>query len=129
MTWSRNLDRASFFDRMIIEMNYDTEAKEIVRESTGRSPEATILPLHRDIYTPLVWIQEPGDDQEVADHTSDEEMDSELLEEEELDKLDMDVEMAHESGLWDKAQRLQTSGPSVEVRTVYRSAEFIDDSD
>src|SRR5258708_7411942 len=129
MTCSRDLNKASFFDRIITEMSGNTEAEEVAREFNGGSSEAAVSPLHRDIYTPLVWIPEPGDDQEVAGHTNDEEMDSELLEEEELDKLDMDVEMAHESGLWDKAQRLQASGPSDGVRTLYKSVEFIDDSD
>lgn len=108
-------------------MNGNTE--EVVREFAGSNSETRVSPLHRDIYTPLVWLPEPGDDQEVAEHMNDGETDSELLEEEGLDKLDMDVEMAHESGLWEKAQRFQASGPSVGVRTVYRSAEFIDDSD
>lgn len=136
MTGSRKINKTRFFERLIAEMNGHTEADEIGRVSTGSGLGAAVSPPERDIYTPQVWVPELGDDSEMSDHTNDEELDSELLEEEELDGLDMDVEMKHESGLWDKAQRFQTSGPSVDVpitktgqRTTYKSAEFIEDSD
>ena len=133
MTHSKELNKERFFERTIAEMNCDIEAGEIETES---GHEVTVPPLHRDIYTPLVWIPELEDDSEMTDYTSDEELDRELSEEEELDRLDMDAEMDHELGLWDKAQRFETSGLSVEVpstrmgqRTMYKSAEFIEDSD
>jgi hypothetical protein len=133
MTNFRELDKARFFDRIIAEMNGNTEAE---NEFTGSGSEATVSPLHRDIYTPLVWVPELGEDSEVADHANDEELDGELLEEEELDELDMDVEMDHESELWDRARRFQISESCVEVpttkmgqQTVHRSAEIIEDSD
>ena len=89
------------------------------------------------MYAPLVWIPESDDDSEMTDNTSDEELYNELLEEEEeLDELDMDIEMNHESGLWDKAQKFQDSDPKLEgsitkrgERTIYKNAESVEDSD
>ena len=138
MTNHGELNKARFFESIIAEMNNSAELGGIEkeRELTGGSPDFTFPSLHRDIYTPLVWMTESQDDAEVTDHTDDEELDNELLEEEELDGLDMDVEMNHESGLWNKAQRFQTLGPDPDASigkaahgTTYKSAEFIEDSD
>ena len=113
-------------------MNGNMETEEV----NASGPEVTIIPPDRGVYTAPVWIPELGDDSEITDHTSDTELDSELLEEEELDKLDMDVEMSHESGLWDKAQKFQASDPSVKLSItetrqgrMYKSADFIEESD
>lgn len=136
MTNTGELSKARFFERIIAEMNSSTEAGKIGREFTGDSPEAAPSQPHRDICTPPVWMPELGDDSEMPDNTDEEELDSELSEEEELDKLDMDFEIDLESGLWDEEQRFQTSDPSIEMtitragqRTIYKSAEFIEDSD
>jgi len=47
--------------------------------------------------------------------------------------LDMDIEMNHESGLWDKTpQKFQNSSPTITKmgqRTMYKSVELIEDSD
>lgn len=136
MANSRGLNKTSFFESIIAEMDGNVEAEKIGSEFSENGPDATSLPPHRDIYTPLVWIPEPGEDSEMEDDTDIEELDKELLEEEELDELDMDMEMNHESGLWDKTQRSQTSGSEVQAsitkqgqRVIYKSAEFIEDSD
>ena len=137
MTSSSELNKAKFFERIIAESNGNFEEEEIGRDITGSSTELTLPPLHRDLYTPLLWVPELGNDSEMIDQANDEEFEIVLLEEEGLDKLDMDIEMDHESGLWNKVQRSQASGPGVEMPTtetgqrtrMYRSAEFIDDSD
>jgi hypothetical protein len=133
---SRELNKAGFFEDIIADMDTNTEAEEIEGEFAESGPDVTFQPLHREMYAPLVWIPELGDDSEMADNTSDEELYNELLEEEELDELDMDIEMNHESGLWDKAQKFQNPDPKIEgsitkrgQRTMYGSAEFIEDSD
>jgi hypothetical protein len=135
MANSRELNKTRFFENIIADMDGDIE-EEIGRDFTDSGPDATFLPLHRDIYTPLVWVPELGDDVEMTDNTSEEELDTELLEEEELDELDMNDEMTHESELWEKAQKSQVSGPDVGVlitekgrRAMYKSVEFIEDSD
>ena len=131
MANSRELNTAGFFEDIVADMSVNIEA-----ETTEGVPDATLLPPHRDIYTPLVWIPESRDDSEMTDNTSDEDVEDELLEEEELDEWDMGIEMEHESGLWDKTQRFQTSGPKTEAfitkggrQTTHRSAEYIEDSD
>jgi len=133
MASSRELNKAGFFERVITDMdgNIGTGG-----ESAGSGPDVTLPALHKDIYSPLVWIPELGDDSEMAENTNEEDLDNELLEEEELDELDMDVEIGHESGLWDKAQGFRTLGGKIEgpttkrgQRTTYKSAEFIEDSD
>lgn len=136
MTNSRELNKAAFFEDLVAEMNVTTGAEETEAESTKGCPDATLSPLHRDIYAPLVWISEPEDDSEMSDDTDDEAVDDELLEEAQLDELDMDIEMEHESGLWGRAQRSQVSGPKTEVpitkggrRKAYNSMELIEDSD
>lgn len=132
MANSRELNKAIFFEGIIADMGINTEAEEFAESG----PDARFRPLHREIYAPLVWIPELGDDSEMTDNTNDEELDNELLEEEELDELDMDIEMNHESGLWDRAQKLQNSSPKNEGsitkqgrRTMYKSAELVEDSD
>jgi len=136
MANSRELNKAGFFEGIIADMDVNIEAEEIEGGRAESWPDVTLLPPHRDIYAPLVWIPELRDDSEMSDDTSDEEVDDELLEEEELNELDMDIEMEHESGLWDKAQRSQTSDPNIEApvtkggrRTTHKSADFIEDSD
>ena len=136
MANSRELNKAGLFERIVADMNVNIETKEKNGESTKSDLEVASLPLHRDIYAPLVWIPELGDDSGMTDSTDDEGVDNELSEEEELDELDMDIEMEHESWLWDKAQKFRTSGSNTEVpimergqRTTYKSAEFIEDSD
>ena len=136
MANSRKLNKAGFFEGIVADMDINIEAEKAEGELAESLLDAALLPPHRDIYAPLVWIPDPRDDSEMTDNTSDEEVDGELLEEEELDELDMDIEMEHESGLWDKAQRLQTSGPKIEAlltkggrRTTNKRAECIEDSD
>jgi len=136
MANSRELNKAGFFEGVVADMGIDIGAEKTEGELTESWPEAEFLSSHRDIYAPLVWIPELRDDSEMTDNTSDEEVGDELLEEEELDELDMDIEMDHESGLWDTAQRLQTSGPKIEApltkggrRTTNKRAEYIEDSD
>jgi len=133
---SRELNKTGFFEGIVADMNIDIGAKETGGEFVEGSPDVALPPLHRDIYAPLVWIPEPGDDSEMTDNTDEGELERELVEEEELDELDMDIEVEHESGLWNKAQRVQTSGPETEALTTkrgqltaYKSAEFIEDSD
>jgi hypothetical protein len=133
MTNSGELNKETFFEGIIAEMDCNIELENV---SAGGDPEVTFQSLKGDTCSPLLWMPEPGDDTEMSDHTNDEELDDELLEEEELDKLDMDIEVNHESGLWDKANRSQTSGPGAEISiaergrgTTYKSAEFIDDSE
>lgn len=132
MANSRELNKAGFFEGIVADMDVNTEAEEFAESG----PDVRFPPLHREIYAPLVWIPELGDDSEMTDNTNDEELDNELLEEEELDELDMDIEMNHESGLWDKTQKFQNSSPKIEgtitkmgQRTMYKSAELIEDSD
>ena len=133
---SRELNKAGFFEGIIAEMDTNREAEEREEEFAESGPDLTFPPLHREVYAPLVWIPELGDDSEMTDNTNDEELYNELLEEEELDELDMDIEMNHESGLWDKAQKFQNSDPKIEgsitkrgQRKMYKSAEFIEDND
>jgi hypothetical protein len=132
MANSRELNKAGFFGGIIADMDINTEAGETVGKFTGSCPGVAFPTLHRDIYAPLVWMPELGDDAEMSDSTDDDEVDHELLEEEELDELDKDIEMDHESGLWDKAQKFQTSGPKITrggQQTTHKSTEFIEDSD
>ena len=136
MANSRELNKTGFFEGIIADMDVNVEAEGIEGELAEGGPDVTFPPLHREIYAPLVSIPELGDDSEMTDNTNDEELDNELLEEQELDELDMDIEMNHESGLWDKAQKFQNPGPKIEgpitkrgQRTMYKSAEFIEDSD
>lgn len=134
MANSRELNKAGFFEGIITDMGASTEAEEIGGAPAESGPDVTLPPLHRDIYTPLVWIPELGDDSEMTDNMNDEELDNELLEEEELDELDMEIEMDHESGLWDKAQgfrdpKIEGSITKKGQRTTYKSAAFIEDSD
>jgi len=136
MANSRELNTAGFFEGIVADVDVGVEGEKTEGEPAESWPDVTFLPPHRDIYTPLVWIPESRGDSEMTDDTSDEEVDDELLEEEELDEFDMDVEMEHESGLWDKAQRFQTSGPDVEAsitkggrQMAHRSAVYIEDSD
>ena len=132
MANSRELNKAGLFESVVTDMDVNTK----VEQSAESGPDVTLLSLHKDVYAPLVWIPEPEDDWEMSDNTDDEEIDKELLEEEELDQLDMDIEMEHESWLWDKAQKSQTSGPKTKAPvtkrgrgTTHKSAEFIEDSD
>jgi len=136
MANSRELNKAGFFEGIVADMDINFEAEKKEGEPAESWLDVALLPPHRDIYAPFVWIPELRDDSEMTDNTSDEEVDDELLEEEELDELDMDIEMEHESGLWDKAQRLQTSGPKIEApltkggrRKANKRAEYIEDSD
>ena len=136
MANSRELNKTGFFEAIVADMDINIEAEKTEEELAESWLDAASLPPHRDIYAPLVWIPEPRDDSEMTDNTSDEDVDDELLEEEELDELDMDIEMEHETGLWDKAQRLQTCGPNIEapltkggLRTTNKRAEYIEDSD
>lgn len=132
MANSRELNKAGFFEGIIADMDINTEAGETVGKFAGSGPDVTFRTLHRDIYAPLVWMPELGDDAEMSDSTDDDEVDHELLEEEELDELDKDIEMDHESGLWDKAQKSRTSGPKITrggQQTTHKSTEFIEDSD
>ena len=133
---SRELNKAEFFEDIIADMDTNTTAEEAEGKFAESCPDVTFPPVHREMYAPLVWIPESGDDSEMTDHTNDEELYNELLEEEELDGLDMDIEMNHESGLWDKAQKFQNSDLKIERsitkrgrRTMYESVEFIEDSD
>lgn len=133
---SREVNKAMFFEGIIADLDINVEGEETQGGFTESGPDVTSPPLHREIYAPLVWIPEFGDDSEMTDNTDDEELDNELLEEEELDELDMDIEMKHESGLWDRAQKFQNSDPKIEgpitkggQRAMYKSAEFIEDSD
>ena len=128
MANSRELNKAGFFEGIIADMDVNTEAEEFAESGS----DVRFPPLHREIDAPLVWIPELGDDSEMTDNTNDEELDNELLEEEELDELDMDIEMNHESGLWDKTQKFQNSSPTITKMgqgTMYKSAELIEDSD
>jgi len=136
MANSRELNKAGFFEGIVADMDINIEAEKTEGGPAENWLDAVFLPPHRDIYAPLVWIPELRDDSEMTDNTSDEEVGDELLEEEELDELDMDIEMEHESGLWDKAQRRQTSSPNIEApltkggrRTTNKRAEYIEDSD
>jgi len=133
---SRELNKAGFFEDIIADMDTSTGIEETEGEFAEGGPDVTFPPLHREMYAPLVWFPEFGDDSEMTDNTNDEELDNELLEEEGLDELDMDIEMNHESGLWDKAQKFQNLDPKIEgsitkrgQRTMYKSAKFIEDSD
>jgi len=133
---SRELNKAGFFEGVVADMDTNTEAEETGGEFAESGTDVTFPPLHREMYAPLVWIPESDDDSEMTDNTNDEELYNELLEEEELDELDMDIEMNHESGLWDKAQQFQNSDPKIEgsirkrgQRTIYKNAEFVEDSD
>ena len=133
MTHSRELNKASFFDGIIVEMGCNIESEKVLN---GRDPEVMLQSPIEDTCSSLLWVPEPGDDTEMSDQTNDEELGDELLEEEELDKFDMETEANHESGLWDKAQRSPISSPGAEVSigergrgTAYKSAEFIDDSE
>lgn len=133
---SREPNKAGFFEGIIADMGINAEAEETEGGFTGSGPDVTFPPLHREMYAPLVWIPELGDDTEMTDNTDDEELCNELLEEEELNELDMDIEMNHESGLWDRAQELQNSDPKIERfitkrgrQTMHKSAEFIEDND
>jgi len=133
---SRELNKAGSFEGIIADMDANAEAEKTEGESVESGPNVRLPPLRREVYAPLVWIPEPADDSEMTDNTDDEELDNELIEEEELDELDMDVEMKHESGLWDKTQKFQDSGPVIArtitkegQRAVYKSAEFVEDSD
>jgi hypothetical protein len=138
MTNHRELNKERFFDSIIAEMKSKAESNGIEREKEffESGSDVTFPSLHGDIYTPLVWMTELEEDSEMTDHTDDDELDNELLEEEELDGLDMDMEMRHESGLWDRAQGFHTLDPDAATsiqksgqRTTYKSAEFIEDSD
>jgi len=136
MASSRELNKVEFFERVIADMDDNIGTGGIRGEFAGSGPDVTFPPLHKDIYTPLVWIPELGDDSETIDDTNEEDLDNELLEEEELDELDMDIEMDHESGLWNKTQGFRALGAKTEgsitkrgQRTTYKSAEFIEDSD
>lgn len=131
MANAREPNKARFFEAIVADVGVNVGTEETEGDST-----VTLLPLHRDIYAPLVWIPELGDDSEMTDNTDDEEVDNELMEEAVLDELDMGIEMEHESGLWDKAQRFRTSNPKIEAsitkrrqRTTNKSSEFIEDSD
>lgn len=132
----RELNKARFFENIIAEMNHDVESEGIGWGCPEHGPGVPFPPLHGDIYAPLVWIRESGDDSEMADHTDDEDLANELLEEEELDGVDMDVETSHESRLWDKIQMFRTTGQDAEVsvkktgrQTAYKSVEVIENSD
>ena len=133
---SRELNKAGYFEGIIAEMDANAEAEGTEGELVESGPNVTFPPFRREVYAPLVWIPEQGDDSEMTDNTDDEELDNELIEEEELDELDMDAEMKHESGLWDKTQKFQDSGLVIE-RTItkggqlaaYKSAELVEDSD
>ena len=136
MANSRELNKAGFFEGIITEMNVNVGAGGAEGGFAESGPDVTLPPLHRDIYAPLVWIPELEGDSEMTDNTDDEEVDNELLEEEGLDELDMDIEMEHESWLWDKVQKSRSSDPNNEApvtkggqRTAYKSAEFVEDSD
>ena len=133
---SRELNKARSFEGIIADMDANAEAEKPEGELVERGPNVTFPPLLREVYAPLVWIPELGGDTEMTDNTDDEELDNELMEEEELDELDMDAEMKHESELWDKTQKFRDSGPVIErtitkgeQRAAYKSAEFIEDSD
>jgi len=132
----REPNKARFFENIIAEMNHDVESEGMGRECPEHGPGVPSPPLHQDIYAPLVWIRKSEDDSEMADHTDDEDLANELLEEEELDGVDMDVEMSHESGLWDKVQMFRTAGQDAEAsvkktgrKTGYKSVEVIENSD
>ena len=56
MTCSRELNKAKLFEKIIAEMNGNIEAEETATGFTGSGPKGTTLPVHRDLYTPLVWI-------------------------------------------------------------------------
>lgn len=136
MANSRELNKTGFFEGIVADMDINIEAEKTEGELAESWLDVAFLPPHKDIYAPLVWIPELKDDSEMSDNMSDEEVDDELLEEEELDELDMDIEMEHESGLWDRAQRFQTSSPKIEApltkggrRTTNKRAEYIEDSD
>ena len=108
---SRELNKARSFEGIIADMDANAEAEKPEGELVERGPNVTFPPLLREVYAPLVWIPELGGDTEMTDNTDDEELDNELMEEEELDELDMDAEMKHESELWDKTQKFRDSGP------------------
>lgn len=133
---SRELNKAGTFEAIIADMEANATAEKTRGELVESGPNVTVPSLRREVYAPLVWIPEPGDDSEMTDNTDDEELDNELIEEEELDELDMDAEMKHESGLWDKTQKFRDSGLVIErtitkegQRAVYKSAELVEDSD
>lgn len=133
MTKFRELSKVRFFQNIITEMDGSAESK---RASTHSGPYVESRSLHKDIYAPLVWVPELGDDEELADDTIDKEIDDELSEEEELDEFDMDIETNYELKLWDKVHRFQTLDRGTEAsitkgrqQTTYKSAEFIGDSD